>query len=245
MLLKKNVLPLQPIMETKTVTLINGLFVPTEEREKLNGGKKTDATSLRQGSTDGVSPSCARWYLMRVAYGQEQKASDYLSGKEGVEEVFLPQWMRERVIGGKPRKVYVSLIPNMLLVKSTQEVLRQYVGMPPTEYLHFYYQPYKDEQGQEVESGRRPMVIPDRQMASFMKWYEADAEDKIYMQDATFRFKKDDIVRVTSGDFEGFTGHVVRLKGQTRVGVNIEGVGFICTTYIPRHFLEKTDNRNQ
>lgn len=238
-------------MITETVTLTNGQLIPKHGEELKGGGMKT-ATKLRQKAHDGVSPRSAvarpvteeqpRWYLMRVAYGQEKKASDFLIEKEGVEEVFCPQWYQERTLGGKRKRVLVSLVPNMLFVKSTLAVLRQFVGVPPTHYLHHYYQPYKDESGRDIESGRRPMVIPEGQMWSFRKWFEADADDKIYIQD-TFQFKQDDIVRVVEGEFAGFTGHVVRLKGQTRVGVNINGVGFICTTYIPRYCLEKVEER--
>lgn len=238
-------------MATDAVTLTNGQFIPTHGEELKGDGVKT-ATKLRHETRDGVSPRSVvaasvaetepSWYLMRVAYGQEKKAADFLMDKEGVEEVFCPQWVQERTFGGKRKKVLVSLVPNMLFVKSTMAVLRQFVGVPPTHFLHHYYQPYKDESGRDIESGRRPMVIPDGQMLSFRRWFEADAEDKIYIQDV-FQFKQDDIVRVTEGEFIGFTGHVVRLKGQTRVGVNIEGVGFICTTYIPRYCLEKVDEK--
>lgn len=233
-------------MATETVTLTNGQFVPAE-REKLNGDGMKTVSKLRRKAHDGVSPCSVaatsatdtqpRWFLMRVAYGQERKAADFLVGKDGIEEVFCPQWVQERTIGGRRKKLLVSLVPNMLFVKSTMAVLRQFVGVSPTHFLHHYYRPYKDESGRDIENGRRPLVIPENQMVSFRRWFEADAEDKIYIQD-TFQFKKDDIVRVTEGEFAGFTGHVVRLKGQTRVGVNIEGVGFICTTYIPRYCLE-------
>lgn len=236
-------------MATDTVTLTNGQFIPTHG-EELNGDGVKTATKLRQDAHDGVSPRSivtplivtgkSKWFLMRVAYGQEKKAADFLVGKEGVEEVFCPQWVQERTFGGKRKKTLVSLVPNMLFVKSTMAVLRQFVGVPPTQFLHHYYQPYKDDCGRDIESGRRPLEIPEGQMVSFRRWFEADAEDKIYIQD-TFQFKQNDIVRVTEGEFTGFTGHVVRLKGQTRVGVNIEGVGFICTTYIPRYCLEKVD----
>lgn len=236
-------------MATETVTLTNGQFIP-EHGERLSGDGVKIITKSRQMAHDGVSPRSIvttlsvadkpKWFLMRVAYGQEKKAADFLVDKEGVEEVFCPQWVQERTFSGKRKKVLVSLVPNMLFVKSTMAVLRQFVGVPPMQFLHHYYQPYKDENGRNIESGRRPLEIPESQMVSFRRWFEADAEDKIYIQD-TFQFKQNDIVRVTEGEFTGFTGHVVRLKGQTRVGVNIDGVGFICTTYIPRYCLEKVD----
>lgn len=236
-------------MASETVTLDNGQFVPAQGVD-LTCDDQENIAILRQDKGDGVSPcriigeeSDAKWYLMRAAYGQELKAVEYLQGQDGIDEVFCPQWMQERTFGGKRKKVLVSLLPNMLFVRSTNRVLRNFVGVPPLTFFHHYYQPYKDEQGRKVERGRKPMIIPDRQMEMFRRWYDAKVEDKIYLND-TFHFKKDDLVRVTEGDFEGFTGHVVRLKGQTRVGVNIDGVGFISTTYIPKHCLEKVEVEN-
>lgn len=229
-------------MTTEPVALDNGQKAPSREGIFYGDGTVSHCAPTSKVQ-DGVSPDCV-WFLMRAAYGQEMKAFDYLVDKEGIAEVFCPQWMQERTVGGKKVKKLVSILPNALFVRSTQKVLRGYVGVPPLTYFHHYYQPYKDEEGRDIENGRKPIVIPDSQMLSFRKWLEADVEDKIYMND-TFLFKRNDLVRVREGDFEGFTGHVVRLKGQTRVGVNIEGVGFICTTYIPKHCLEVIDNREE
>ena len=238
--------PLQTIMAIDAVTLNNGQFSHASREEQRCGISKS-STTLRQESFDVVSPSIvsapqeesekSRWFLMRAAYGQESKAAAWLADKEGIEEVFCPQWTKERVYAGKRKKVLVSLLPNILFVKSSQAVLRRFVGVPPMHFLHHYYEPYKDEYGRDIGNGRRPLVIPEGQMISFRKWLEADAEDKIYIQNK-FHFKQNDIVRVTEGQFAGFIGHVVRLKGQTRVGVNIEGIGFVCTTYIPKYCLE-------
>lgn len=64
-----------------------------------------------------------------------------------------------------------------------------------------------------------------------------ECKDKIFYN-KRFQFQTNDRVIVTDGPFKGFTGHVVRLKGLTRVGVNIDKVGFVCTNYIPKSFLK-------
>ena len=119
-------------------------------------------------------------------------------------------------------------------------LMRAAYGQETLSFLHFSYQPHKDEFGRPIGTGRTPVVIPDRQMDSFRKWVDADAEDKIFRQ-TSFIFKENDLVRVTEGVFEGLVGHIVRLKGQTRVGVNIDGIGFISTAYIPKNCIEKID----
>ena len=66
-----------------------------------------------------------------------------------------------------------------------------------------------------------------------------EEEDKLFVPDAKFKFTKDDKVKIVRGKFVGFEGKVCRIKGQTRVGLIIEGVGTIFTAYIPKDYLEK------
>lgn len=46
-------------------------------------------------------------------------------------------------------------------------------------------------------------------------------------------------MKIVRGKFVGFEGKVCRIKGQTRVGLIIEGIGTIFTAYIPKDYLEK------
>ena len=52
-------------------------------------------------------------------------------------------------------------------------------------------------------------------------------------------FSKNELVRINRGRFEGLCGFVCRYKGQSRVGISIEGLGTIVTAFIPKQFLEK------
>jgi ribosomal protein L24 len=42
---------------------------------------------------------------------------------------------------------------------------------------------------------------------------------------------------VTQGEFEGVRGKVVRVSGQQRVAVNLQGLCLVATAYIPSAFL--------
>ena len=233
-------------MSIPSAALVNGQKISVLG-DNLQKNVAENATILYQKSFEGVSPNCIRtsdvgnkWFLMRAAYGQEKKAEEILMQMEGVESAYVPQWYKKRNIAGKTKNVLVSIIPNNLFVRSKEGVLAKLVGREPLSFLHFSYQPHKDEFGRPIGTGRTPVVIPDRQMDSFRRWVDADAEDKIFRQ-TSFIFKENDLVRVTEGVFEGLVGHIVRLKGQTRGGVNIDGIGFISTAYIPKNCLEKID----
>ena len=183
----------------------------------------------------------AVWFLMRAAYGQEKKAKDFLEAK-GI-EVFLPMQEKCIVQNGKRKNKQVSLIPNFLFVKSTEAEMKKYVGKGELGFFHHYYVPYRDEAGRMVgRKGIKPLVIPAKQMNFFIKWNAVEEEDKLFVPDAKFKFTKDDKVKIVRGKFVGFEGKVCRIKGQTRVGLIIEGVGTIFTTYIPKDYLEKCAN---
>ena len=172
---------------------------------------------------------------MRASYGQEQKACDYLQEK-GI-KAFCPKWKQERTYGDKKVIVEVSMIPNTLFVHSTEKEMRCYIGKSPLTYFHHYY--CKDINSPRC---RKPIIVPDSQMHAFMLWVKTDSADKIYNKDGIFNFKKGDLVRVTAGDFAGFTGYVLRYKGQTRVGISIDNIGTIFTAYIPKSLLVKISN---
>lgn len=229
-----------------TASLINGQITSGVESTSPRSGV-TPSAIPEATAVQGVSPNYEMtpikpnelnlvWFYMRVAYGQEKKVRDYLLS-EGV-EVFHPTLKKERVIAGVKKLSEVSLIPNALFVHSTLEIMKKYVGKEPTTNLHHFYEPHMDENRRPIGTGHRPIIIPDRQMQSFQIWASSSNNDKIFLDTSQFDFKQNDLVRILDGEFKGFIGHVVRLKGQTRVGVIIEGVGFISTTFIPKILLE-------
>ena len=218
-----------------------------------NTGFASDVSPRTCKSAKGVSPRSVRrqsadppdkpdqeavWFLMRAAYGQERKAKDILEA-ENI-EVFLPVTNKMRIIGGKRKLITESLIPNFLFVHTTERMIRKYVGSPGLSFLHHYYIPNKAENGCPIgKSGIKPLIVPDDQMESFLKWYETEDENKMFISDTESDISKGDKVKIISGKFTGFSGFVCRVKRQTRVGVTINGFGTIVTAYVPKAFLQK------
>ena len=52
-------------------------------------------------------------------------------------------------------------------------------------------------------------------------------------------FKSGDYFKVVCGDFKGVVGQVVRAAGQQRIAVELNGIGYVLTAYIPSDFMEK------
>lgn len=174
---------------------------------------------------------------MRCAYGQEAKAREHLEA-DGI-ETFLPTTERVRLLRGVRRKFRESLIPNFLFVRSTEAVMKSYIGRPPLDFFHHYYVPHKDESGRPLGAkGHKPLVIPDAQMAFFRRWHAVDNPHKLFdTNPQAVTFKEGDLVRITGGEFAGLTGHVCRYRGQRRVAVRLEGVGLFFTAFYPPQLL--------
>lgn len=172
---------------------------------------------------------------MRVSYGREQEAHDYLASR-GI-PVFIPRHYREDKITG--RVELVNAVKNVLFVHSTVNEIKEYIGSPELPFFHHFYY-CQTETERRLNVPRIPIAIPDRQMESFMRWFDTDDADK-YFRPKEWTCFEGEKVRIIGGDFIGMVGNVVNIAGHRRVGVNISQFGFIATSYIPRNMLEPYD----
>ena len=94
----------------------------------------------------------------------------------------------------------------------------------------------------DLATNRRvPVTVPQQQMESFIAVAGTYDEQLIYLNPDPGDFSKGDRVRILGGPFEGAEGVFVRLKGDRRVVVEIEGVVAVATTYIHPSLLQKLD----
>lgn len=189
-------------------------------------------------SPDNALTERACWFVMRAAYGQERKAKVRLEGM-GI-EVFLPTVRKLHIVRGKRVIRDHSLIPNLLFVRTTELRLKELVGRDTFHYFHHYYVPAKDEKGNPVgKRGIRPLIVPESQMDQFRCWNEVNDDNKLFVEIDGCTLKDNEKVRVIGGRFKGISGFICRYKGQSRVGVRIEGLGTIFTAFVPKMYLEK------
>ena len=178
------------------------------------------------------SEEVLHWYALRVTYGREKKAYDYLVGK-GI-EAFYPTITTVKIIDGKRRSVEESRLPNIFFARGTEEEIKSFVydniNLP---YLRFYYR--HSHEGTRVI--KKPLIVPDCQMESFKKICNSEAKDIIVEVGEIPKFKMGVLVRVVEGCFNGVVGRVVRYHGQQRVAVHIEGLCTVVTAYIPSAFM--------
>ena len=174
------------------------------------------------------------WYALRVTYGREKKAYDYLVGKHV--EAYYPTIKTVKEVDGKRKTVEESRLPNIFFARGTEEDIKTFVydnvNLP---YLRFYYK--------HTHTGARimktPLIVPDNQIKSLQIICEKEESDTLVLQEEVTKFKQGEKVRIIEGDFVGVTGIVARYHGQQRVGLVIDGLLTAVTAYIPTAFLEK------
>lgn len=179
------------------------------------------------------SEEVLHWYALRVTYGREKKAYDYLVGK-GI-EAFYPTITTVKIIDGKRKSVEESRLPNIFFARGTEEEIKSFVydniNLP---YLRFYYRHFHER----ARVVKVPLVVPDYQMDSLKIICASEAEDIILVPTDVHKYKEGQLVRIIDGGFKGVIGKVARYQGQQRVVVIIDGLLTICTAYIPSAFME-------
>ena len=176
------------------------------------------------------------WYALRVTYGREKKAYDYLVGKHV--EAYYPTIKTVKEVDGKRKTVEESRLPNIFFARGTEEEIKSFVydniNLP---YLRFYYK--------HTHIGARimktPLIVPDNQIKSLQIICEKEGSDTLVLQEEVTKFKQGEKVKIIEGDFVGVTGIVARYHGQQRVGLVIDGLLTAVTAYIPTAFLQAID----
>ena len=174
------------------------------------------------------------WYVLRVTYGREKKAYDYLVGKHI--EAYYPTIKTVKEVDGKRKTVVESRFPNIFFVRGTEEMIKSFVydnvNLP---YVRFYYR--HTHEGARLT--KEPLIVPDYQIEGLKIICASEAEDVIIVPPEIQKFQTGQTVRVIDGVFTGVIGKVARYHGHQRVAIIIDGLLTIASAYVPSAFLEK------
>ena len=176
------------------------------------------------------------WYALRVTYGREKKAYDYLVGKHV--EAYYPTIKTVKEVAGKRKTAEESRLPNIFFARGTEEVIKSFVydnvNLP---FLRFYYRYYLLDNARQKE----PLIVPDYQMESLKIICAAEEKDVLILPYNVQKFSTGQKVRIIDGEFKNVEGRVARFQKQQRVGIIIEGLLTVATAYIPSAFLQAID----
>ena len=214
---------------------------PSQAKDSQTGVSTRNAPSDKVLRTIKRKPkNVPHWYALRVTYGREKKAYDYLVGKHV--EAYYPTIKTVKEVDGKRVTIEESRLPNIFFARGTEEEMKSFVydnaNLP---FLRFYYR-HTHEGSQLV---REPLIVPDHQIEGLKIICAAEAEEILLIQSDNTKFKTGQSVRVIDGSFKGVTGKVARYHGQQRVAIIIEGLLTACTAYVPSAFMEIIQSKDK
>lgn len=215
----------KPSGETKPV-----LTIPWGEGGRANGSTDVKAPLKTIKRKPKEVP---HWYALRVTYGREKKAYDYLVGKHV--EAYYPTIKTVKELDGKRKTIEESRLPNIFFARGTEEEIKSFVydnvNLP---YLRFYYR-HTHEGARLV---KEPLIVPDYQIEGLKIICASEAEDVIIVPPEIQKFQAGQTVRIIDGVFTGVIGKVARYHGQQRVAIIIDGLLSIASAYVPSAFLK-------
>ena len=196
-----------------------------------------EAKSSKTGVSVRYVPSADKeWHVLRIKYGQSQAVADAII--EDGNYVYLAKvWkdIRNTKTGKRQRKLLPFM--NLLFAYMTEQETEKYVkDSAMSKYATYYYNHCVTDR----DGYNPPLIVSSRDMEPFVRVTALLDEHVMEVDMKTCRFVSDELVRVTSGPFEGITGRVARIARQNRVVIQIKGLqSGLTTAYIPPYFLEK------
>ena len=142
-----------------------------------------------------------RLHVMR-AYKAEKKAEETLSAA-GIEH-YVPKTYALRIYHGVRRRHLVPAIPSLVFVHASHDQLVDF------KRGHNFLQFVTGGRGSDSE----PIVVPDRQMADFIKVSDQNEADTVYLKPEEVDLTKGTKVRILGGPFDGVEGLFLRVKGK-------------------------------
>ena len=237
----------EPVLAENSRTGVSTRNALSGTDDKPSGGYKAcfDYPEVEGGRANGSTPlktlrrkpkEVPHWYALRVTYGREKKAYDYLVGKHV--EAYYPTIKTVKEVDGKRKTVEESRLPNIFFARGTEEEIKSFVydnaNLP---YLRFYYR-HTYEGARLV---KEPLIVPDYQIDGLKIICASESENTIIVPSVIQKFQAGQTVRVIDGAFKGVIGKVARYQGQQRVAIIIDGLLTIASAYVPSAFLEKID----
>lgn len=167
-----------------------------------------------------------QWFAIRVTYNREMKVKRELDSLHI--ENFLPMKYRIIMRGERKIKELVPAIHNLIFVNISANALKEYKAKTtlPIRYI----------MNRET---REPIVIPDYQMKNFIAVAGNTTEQVVYLEPIISNFNKGDKVKITGGVFQGAEGYFIRVKGDRRVVVCINGIAAVATAFVHPSMITK------
>ena len=166
----------------------------------------------------------ARWYVLSANYRSEVKIRDDLR-RLGF-DCYLPLRYERKERRGKKKRVLVPAINGMVFVKSVKTALDEYIAATK---LPAYFRM------SGLPGQKKPIVVPDRDMESFMRVTQQVEEHLTYFQPNEIKLRVGDKIRVHGGVFDGVEGVLMRVPGKRnkQLVVSIPEISAVAVSLSP------------
>ena len=177
-------------------------------------------TIIKKGREEKV------WYAIRVTYNRELRVKEDLDAR-GITN-FVPMQYRREERNGRMVKRLVPSVHNLIFINLTPSEMKDYKMSTdlPIRYI----------MNRETH---KPITVPNHEMENFITVAGTYDEKLIYLNPEPGDFSKGERVRIIGGDFAGAEGIFVRVKGDRRVLINVQGLVAVATTYVHPSMIEK------
>lgn len=176
------------------------------------------------------------WYVLRTPYFRADRVKQWLDDNNF--EAYLPKRKTVKLVNGHRRRVEEICIPNTVFVFAnrlqTEQIIHNTPGLSAISYVYNHCISLGDGKNP-------PLIIPQQQMENFRKLVSIDNEHIVDITNNVIKYKQNDRVRITEGQFKGIEGRVAKIFGQTRVVVELSGLCLMATAYVPKAFLKPID----
>ena len=232
----------QPL--TADASLYNGQ--PTDTGLSCPSARLTSCTpsisgDVRNGvSVENVPTQSTQWFVLRVSYGRILKAKEFVKAK-GL-ECYVPLRYKEVRKQGKKRITTEPLLPSFLFVHASAEQvdsLLQDKSIKPLEniaLLSYYYD--HTSHCEKSPTKNPPLVISDSAMGNFIRLTSIHNPHIIPVTSENIKYKLEDEVVITEGEFKDIRGRVARIAGQQRVLVELFDGYLVATAYVPKNAMK-------
>lgn len=166
-------------------------------------------------------PKTINWYPIRVTYGRVLLLKKHLDQRKI--KCFVPLILKTKVVKDKPVSKWVPAINNYIFIytdKTTITALKN--DMEEIIPIRFLLD----------RTTNTPKIVPTKEMEHFIAVSGSKNEQLVYLKPGECNLQKGDKVKIIDGPFKGVEGIFMRVRGDRRVVVSIEGVMAVATTFI-------------
>lgn len=173
------------------------------------------------------------WFPIRVTYGRVLLLKKHLDAKDI--KNFVPLIRKVKLVDDKPVIKFVPAINNYIFIFTTSARVQELkVEMEETIPIRFLYNPIT----------KKPQIIRKKEMEDFILVAGSLDEQLVYLKPGEVNLSKGDKVKIIAGPFKGVEGTFIRIKGDRRVVVAIEGLMAVATTFIHPSLIVPIPKKN-